>query len=113
MVTRPKAISPDQKARMREAPTPKTRARKPGTAHKGSDRLETYRAKRRFGVTPEPAPREESSQGPARRGKKTTAASEAAPAKRLAFVVQKHDARRLHYDVRLEIEGALASWAVP
>jgi bifunctional non-homologous end joining protein LigD len=109
MVTRPKAISPDQKARIRKAPTPKTRTRKSSTAQKGSDRLETYRAKRRFGITPEPAPREESSQGPAAEGKKTAAE----PATRLAFVVQKHDARRLHYDFRLEIDGAMASWAVP
>jgi bifunctional non-homologous end joining protein LigD len=105
MVTRPKAISPDQKARIGKAPTTKTPARKEGTAHNDSSRLDEYRAKRRFGVTPEPAPQDESSQDAGREEKKT--------ASKLAFVVQKHDARRLHYDVRLEIGGAMASWAVP
>ena len=53
-----------------------------------------YERKRRRGATPEPF-------GKGRRGK--------AP----IFVVQRHDARRLHYDFRLERDGALASWAVP
>jgi bifunctional non-homologous end joining protein LigD len=57
--------------------------------------LRTYRAKRDFTATPEPTPRA------ARRGKA------------LRFVVQKHDARRLHWDFRLEHDGALWSWAVP
>lgn len=55
--------------------------------------LETYRAKRDFGRTDEPA-------GTDRRGHGD------------AFVVQKHAASRLHYDFRLEIDGVLASWAV-
>jgi bifunctional non-homologous end joining protein LigD len=55
--------------------------------------LETYRAKRDFSATAEPA-------GTDRRGAGD------------AFVVQKHAARRLHYDLRLEIGDALASWAV-
>ena len=58
------------------------------------DKLQTYREKRDLNVTPEPA-------GGKRKGK--------AP----IFVVQKHDARALHYDFRLEVEGVLASWAVP
>lgn len=58
--------------------------------------LQTYNRKRDFRITPEPAGREI-------RSKKS------AP----TFVVQKHDARRLHYDFRLEIDGVLVSWAVP
>ena len=60
-----------------------------------SDELAEYRRKRRAGETPEPFG--------ARRSR----------AKRPIFVVQRHDARRLHYDFRLERGGALASWAVP
>jgi bifunctional non-homologous end joining protein LigD len=59
--------------------------------------LETYRKKRDFGRTSEP------------RGKSRRASGPHA----LAFVVQKHDARRLHYDFRLELEGVLKSWAIP
>ena len=57
--------------------------------------LDEYRRKRRPGKTPEPF------------GSKRKKG--AAP----RFVIQRHDARRLHYDFRLERNGALASWAVP
>ena len=56
-------------------------------------RLKTYRAKRDFSKTQEPAPK---------LGKQAGA----------QFVVQKHDARRLHFDLRLELDGVLKSWAV-
>jgi bifunctional non-homologous end joining protein LigD len=59
------------------------------------DKLGTYREKRDFEKTSEPA---------GRRGKKATASR---------FVVQEHHARRLHWDLRLEHDGALASWALP
>ena len=59
--------------------------------------LAAYHRKRRFDVTPEPRGRP----GRRRRGRS------------LAFVVQKHRARHLHYDLRLEHEGAMQSWAVP
>lgn len=67
------------------------------------ERLATYEAKRRFDKTPEP---KGSSQGPGPAAKKSAGAAG-------VFVVQKHDATRMHYDFRLEIEGAMASWAVP
>ncbi len=56
--------------------------------------LDAYRSKRDFSRTPEPAP------GPIER-------------RTGRFVVQRHRATRLHYDLRLEIEGVLVSWAVP
>ena len=56
-------------------------------------RLKTYRAKRDFSKTREPAPK---------LGKPAGA----------QFVVQKHDARRLHFDLRLELNGVLKSWAI-
>src|SRR5687768_9317570 len=62
------------------------------------DRLDSYRQKRDFRGTPEPAP---SKTGPL------------ADSQLPRFVVQEHHARRLHWDLRLEHEGTLASWAVP
>ncbi|MBI5112166.1 MAG: ATP-dependent DNA ligase, partial [Rhodovulum sp.] len=55
--------------------------------------LDVYRRKRQFDVTPEP------------RGRKARRRGD-------SFVVQKHAARRLHYDFRLELDGVLKSWAV-
>ena len=57
--------------------------------------LETYRAKRNFERTPEPP------DAPGTAGN------------RLRYVIQRHAARRLHYDFRLELDGVLKSWAVP
>src|SRR5213594_1918030 len=57
--------------------------------------LKVYQAKRHFKQTPEP-------KGRVQRGRGS-----------LRFAVQKHDASRLHFDLRLELGGALKSWAVP
>jgi len=65
-----------------------------------ADALSRYRAKRAFDRTPEP------SGG-------TAGDRSGVDAEHPRFVVQKHDARRLHYDFRLESEGVLVSWAVP
>jgi bifunctional non-homologous end joining protein LigD len=59
------------------------------------DSLSTYRAKRDFSQTEEPS------------GKEAVA-----PGRELRFVIQRHDATRLHYDFRLELDGVFKSWAV-
>jgi len=66
---------------------------KPASSAISRDKLETYKAKRDFARTPEPKPNVEKKQ-------------------RWRFAVQKHDARRLHFDLRLELDGVLKSWAV-
>jgi bifunctional non-homologous end joining protein LigD len=67
----------------------------PASRSKGAaSNLSRYRAKRKFDITPEP-----SGGRPASGGN--------------SFVVQKHAARQLHYDFRLELDGVLKSWAVP
>src|SRR5215469_742374 len=58
-------------------------------------KLEEYKRKRQFDRTPEPS------------------GEEGGPLSENFFVVQKHAARRLHYDFRLAINGTLKSWAVP
>lgn len=63
----------------------------------GGDRLAQYRHQRDFARTPEPD------------GSAGATPTVGAP----RFVVQRHRARRLHYDLRLEIDGVLVSWAVP
>jgi DNA ligase D-like protein (predicted 3'-phosphoesterase) len=57
--------------------------------------LKDYQGKRDFRRTPEPP------------------GGEAAPSNQPGFVIQKHAARNLHYDFRLEVDGVLKSWAIP
>jgi bifunctional non-homologous end joining protein LigD len=60
-----------------------------------SEKLAKYRSMRDFGVTAEPS------------------GERARPSTGKSFVIQKHAARRLHYDFRLELDGVLLSWSVP
>jgi bifunctional non-homologous end joining protein LigD len=59
------------------------------------EKLSKYKAKRDFKVTQEPH-----------------GATDIKPSNRLRFIIQKHDATRLHYDLRLELDGVFKSWAV-
>ncbi|HEX6406483.1 MAG TPA: DNA polymerase ligase N-terminal domain-containing protein, partial [Gemmatimonadales bacterium] len=74
---------------------PKKAASRPKSAATAESQLTEYRKKRDFTRTAEP------------RG------GEAPSKQKLAFVIQKHAASHLHYDLRLELDGVMKSWAVP
>lgn len=78
----------------RKKSVPASKKLKPSDKRKTPEQLESYSKKRSFDKTPEPQPEIVSGQGS-------------------AFVVHRHHASRLHYDLRLEKDGVLKSWAVP
>src|SRR5712675_1102598 len=73
------------------------KAKRSSTANSHAQ-LTEYRRKRDFARTQEPSG--DTTESPARQGK-------------LRFVIQKHAARNLHFDLRLELDGVMKSWAVP
>jgi bifunctional non-homologous end joining protein LigD len=95
--------APDSSGRAARRAPSAAKARAAGAATRTPDRatrvrtrdLAEYDAKRDFTITAEPPARRIASTGP------------------LRFFIQRHAARRLHYDFRLELDGALKSWAVP
>ena len=98
IVTSPKEIAPFQIDRIPEIVT---RVRRSGNVNRVTpkDPLREYRRKRDPQGTPEPYPKADDER--------------AEDASALRFVIQEHHARALHWDVRLERDGVLVSWAVP
>jgi bifunctional non-homologous end joining protein LigD len=94
MSARPKAAS--QRVKAGSARPRKDRAKPSPKSKRAADPLAAYHKKRDFAQTAEPA------------GKATKTSG-----KQPRFVIQKHDATRLHYDLRLEMDGVFRSWAVP
>ena len=95
----PRNRPPRSPERREPQPSGSAPARAKGSAKakaKDTARLSSYRAKRDFARTPEPA-------GGARAGRRRARASS----------IQEHDATRLHWDLRLEHDGVLVSWAIP
>src|SRR5215212_1014759 len=87
----PRRALPSRAAADPAARSAPIQSRQAGTAT--GKHLQSYKAKRDFDATPEPIG-----------GMKRAAGHR--------FCVQKHDARRLHFDLRLELDGVLKSWAI-
>ncbi|MEQ5844360.1 DNA ligase D (plasmid) [Paraburkholderia acidicola] len=75
-----------------------------------ANRLDPYHRKRQFDATPEPSGVAARDRTPAKARGRVPSSAETHP---LAYVIQEHHARRLHSDFRLELDGALKSWAIP
>ena len=89
---KPRAV---KKAPAKKTPAKKTPAKKAPVKKAATAALAEYRRKRDFTRTREPA------------------GGKAAAGTRLAYVIQKHAASHLHFDLRLELDGVMKSWAVP
>ena len=91
----PARKSASEKSASTKGPVKKSAVAKTATSSVRKS-LTRYRAKRDFEITTEPS------------GEKAVRSGEA-----LAFVIQKHEASHLHFDLRLEVDGVMKSWAVP
>src|SRR5215218_8922368 len=87
------ASRPNQSQTARKPPRPPVAPQGRRTGNRSAGSLAPYAAKRDFTATPEPK-------------------AQAGDVEGDRFCVQKHDARRLHFDLRLELDGVLKSWAV-
>jgi DNA ligase D-like protein (predicted ligase)/DNA ligase D-like protein (predicted polymerase)/DNA ligase D-like protein (predicted 3'-phosphoesterase) len=90
----------------RKAVKPSAKTLKPARTRKTPEQLASYSRKRSFDKTPEPSPTPDASPP-------TLPQSSSPSGSGNAFVVHRHHASRLHYDLRLEQNGVLKSWAVP
>jgi DNA ligase D-like protein (predicted 3'-phosphoesterase) len=92
-----------RKTAHKSAPRSKAETARKSARASSADQLKEYQRKRDFEKTAEPS-------GASTR-KRTSSRGRAT--KELRFVIQKHDASHLHYDLRLEMDGVMKSWAVP
>jgi len=97
------AAAPRSGARTAKAAGSAAKKKTASTTRSASEQLAEYRSKRDFSRTAEPSGNERRPPKSTRRRRPGT----------LRFVIQKHAASHLHFDLRLEIDGVMKSWAVP